>query len=97
IREIVTLYEAFSEGKPSPLPELRIQYADFAHWQREWLQGEVFDEQLSYWKRQLADLPALELPADRPRPDAECFQGKQHIIRLSKPLTEALKALSLRE
>ena len=97
IREIVALYKPFSEEKSSPLPELQIQYADFAHWQREWLQREALDEQLSYWKRQLADLPALELPADRQRPDIECFQGKQHALHLSKPLTESLKALSLRE
>ncbi|MGA9771369.1 MAG: condensation domain-containing protein, partial [Blastocatellia bacterium] len=97
IRELVSLYEAFTEAKPSPLPELQIQYADFAHWQREWLQGEVLGEQISYWKRQLKDMPALELPADRPRPDVEYFHGKQHAIHISRSLTESLKALSLRE
>ena len=68
-REITNLYETFSKGKTPSLPELPIQYADFAHWQRDWLQGDVLEEQLSYWKKQLGDSPpVLELPADRPRP-----------------------------
>ena len=68
VREFSLLYEAFVRGKPSPLPDLEIQYADFAAWERSWLQGPVLDEHLSYWRRQLADLPALDLPHDRPRP-----------------------------
>ena len=69
VREIGELYPSYLSGVPSPLPELAIQYADFAVWQREHLQGEVLDEELSYWKEQLADAPeVLELPADRPRP-----------------------------
>ena len=68
IKELTSLYEAFSQGKPSPLPDLTIQYADYAHWQREWLQGEVLERQLSYWKQQLAGAPAvLELPLDHAR------------------------------
>ena len=75
-RELSALYEAFSAGEPSPLPELPIQYADFAVWQREWLQGEVLEEQLAYWGGQLGgDLPVLELPTDRPRPAAQTFRG----------------------
>jgi acyl carrier protein len=68
-REITALYAAFSEGRPSPLPELPVQYADFAAWQRSWLQGEVLEEEISFWRRQLGGLPPrLELPTDRPRP-----------------------------
>ena len=68
-QELSVLYEAFCAGKPSPLPELPIQYADYAEWQREWLQGEVLESQLGYWKQQLEGAPqVLELPTDRPRP-----------------------------
>ncbi len=65
-RELTVLYEAFSNEDPSPLPELPIQYADFAHWQREWLQGEVLENQLSYWRKQLEGVPVLQLFTDRP-------------------------------
>ncbi len=94
-RELSTLYEAFSAGKPSPLPDLSTQYADFAVWQRQWLQGEVLEKQLSYWKQQLGGgLPVLELPTDRPRPTTQTFQGANESLVLSKDLTESLKALS---
>ena len=66
-REVTTLYQEFSTGKPSSLAELPIQYADYAVWQRQWLTGAVLDEQLAYWKQRLANLRVLELPADRPR------------------------------
>ena len=59
VREMAALYAAFMAGAPSPLPELPIQYADFAHWQRQWFRGEVLEQQLSYWRTQLAGLPAL--------------------------------------
>ena len=69
VRELAALYEAYVAGRPSPLQELPIQYADFAVWQREWFQGEVLEGQLSYWRQQLAGSPPLlELPTDRPRP-----------------------------
>ena len=69
LREVGLLYEAFAAGRPSPLPELAIQYVDFAHWQRQWLQSGLMEEQLAYWKKRLAGPPpVLELPADRPRP-----------------------------
>jgi len=98
VQEVAALYEAFSAGNPSPLPELRIQYADFASWQREWLQGEVFEKQVSYWKQRLDGMPpALPLPTDRPRPATQTFRGERHFLELSQPLTEALKALSRRE
>src|SRR3989454_1088856 len=96
--ELAALYEAFSTGKPSPLPEMTIQYADYAHWQREWLQGERLSKLTAYWKKQLAgDLPVLELPTDRPRPAVQSFRGAMEPLALSKSLTDALKALSQRE
>jgi len=96
--ELRTLYEAFSTGQPSPLPELPIQYADFAVWQRDWLQGEMFADQLAYWKKQLAGAPAiLELPTDHPRPPVPTYRGSMHPFALSKGLTDALKDLSHRE
>jgi amino acid adenylation domain-containing protein len=98
MKELAALYEAFCSGKPSPLPELPIQYADFAHWQRQWLQGEVVQQLLNYWKQLLGgSLPMLELPTDRPRPAVQTHQGAKHSLRLSKELSEALKALSRRE
>ena len=85
-------------GHPSPLVDLPIQYADFAVWQREWLQGEVLERQLSYWKKQLEGIPAvLNLPTDHPRPAVQSFRGKTQSIELSKELTEGLKALSRKE
>ncbi|MFC1715512.1 amino acid adenylation domain-containing protein [Candidatus Poribacteria bacterium] len=97
-RELSTLYEAFSTGKPSPLPDLPIQYADFAIWQREWLQGEALESLISYWKKQLADVShALELTPDRPRPTIQTYRGESQSLTLSEPLTSALKALSHRE
>jgi len=96
-RELSTLYEAFSKGHPSPLPDLHIQYADFAIWQRRWLQGEVLKKQIDYWKKQLASAPALDLPTDLPRPEAQTYQGGRGTIVLSRPLSDALKTLSRRE
>lgn len=93
-REFSALYSAFTAGKPSPLAELPIQYPDFALWQRESLQGEVLDRQLDYWKRQLADLPVLQLPTDRPRPPVAYFHGDQHNTELSPKLLAGLKRLS---
>src|SRR6266566_3049979 len=74
-RELAALYEAFRAGQPDPLPPLAVQYADFAVWQREWLAGEVLEGQLAYWRDQLAGLPVLELPADRPRPPVRSSKG----------------------
>ena len=97
-RELATLYEAFSTGKPSPLPELPIQYAAFAQWQREWLQGEVLESQLSYWKQQLGDnLPVLGLPTDRPRPAVQTYRGARQSLALPKTLSDSLQALSRQE
>ncbi|MBW4611020.1 MAG: amino acid adenylation domain-containing protein [Hassallia sp. WJT32-NPBG1] len=98
LQEVAALYSAFLQGKTSPLPELPIQYADFAHWQREWLQGEVLAQQLSYWQQQLGEqVPVLELPTDRPRPPVQSFRGARQQVVLPQSLTEALKALSYQE
>jgi hypothetical protein len=96
-RELAALYQAFSAGKPSPLPQLPIQYVDFAHWQRKWLQGEALETLLAYWKRQLADLPVLQLPTDRPRPTKPSFRGAWQARVLPRKLSEGLKELSRRE
>src|SRR6185369_1197099 len=98
IQEMTALYRAFNEGQPSPLPELPVQYADFAVWQREQLQGEVLQEALAYWKQQLGDRPeTFELPTDFPRPPVQTFRGAQLSFELSPTLTAALKELSRRE
>src|SRR5262249_30711676 len=84
------LYPAFAAGPPSPLPELPVQYADFAVWQPHELQGAVVDAQLAYWRRQLADAPAaLELPTDRPRPPTQSFRGAVEVFELAHELSEA--------
>ncbi|HXM48659.1 MAG TPA: condensation domain-containing protein, partial [Pyrinomonadaceae bacterium] len=91
------LYEAYREGRESPLPELGIQYGDFAVWQRGWLQGEVLEQQLSYWRTQLAELPVLELPTDRPRPAVQSYRGAHQAFALAHEVSQALKELSHRE
>lgn len=95
-REISTLYAAFSAGNASELPELPLQYADYALWQREWLSGERQQEQLLYWKKQLADLPQLTLPTDHPRPALQRFRGRNLNFTFPQELVEALKHLSQR-
>jgi amino acid adenylation domain-containing protein len=96
ISEVVALYRAFSSGFNSPLPELPVQYADYAQWQRQWLQGEVLEEQLLYWKQQLEGIPRMMLPTDRPRPLVQTFGGAVHSISWPAELTAALNALSRR-
>jgi amino acid adenylation domain-containing protein len=94
-RELWALYEAFSKGCLSPLPELPIQYADYAQWQWEWFQGEVLEKQLDYWKVQLRGAPqVLELPTDRPRPAVQSFRGAYHTVLLPVRLLDDLKVLS---
>jgi amino acid adenylation domain-containing protein len=98
VHEVAALYTAFSTGRPSPLAELSVQYADYAHWQREWLTGEVLAEQLSYWKRQLVGAPpVLELPSDRPRPAVQSFKGATEPLSIPAEVSESLKALSRSE
>jgi amino acid adenylation domain-containing protein len=95
IRELSHLYRAFVTGEKPTLPTLPIQYADFAIWQRQWLQGKVLATQLEYWKQQLAGAPTLlTLPTDRPRPAIQTFQGKIERFQLDSQLTQQLKALS---
>lgn len=98
IRELATLYDAFATGKPSPLPALPVQYADYAVWQRQWLPGEVLNSQLTYWKKQLGgELPQLPPLAKQPRPPVQTFRGGQQSVVLSDSLTGALKSLSHEE
>ncbi|MEJ0096571.1 MAG: amino acid adenylation domain-containing protein [Methylocella sp.] len=95
IKEIVALYAAYSQGRPSPLPELLIQYADYAHWQRQWLQGAALEGQLGYWKEQLADAPTLlALPTDRPRPAVASYRGDQLPIAIAPAMHHKLRALA---
>ncbi len=94
-RELSALYAAYSAGQSSPLKELPIQYVDFAVWQREWLQGEVLEKQLSYWREQLGgDLPVLELPTDRPRPARQTFHGAVEGSDTSGESSRRLKEIS---
>ena len=97
VRELTALYEASLKGEEARLGELPIQYADFAYWQREFLQGEALESSLAYWKDRLKGLrPTLELPFDRPRPAAQSFRGAQYMFLLSERLTADLKTLSSR-
>ncbi|HEX2091631.1 MAG TPA: amino acid adenylation domain-containing protein, partial [Longimicrobiaceae bacterium] len=98
VREVTSLYAAMQRGVPSPLPPLPVQYADYAAWQRAWLEGEVLDRQLSYWKERLADAPpVLELPTDRPRPRIAGSAGESHPLLVPEGATAALRALARRE
>ncbi|MDZ7949854.1 amino acid adenylation domain-containing protein [Nostoc sp. DedQUE09] len=95
LRELSTLYAAFSTNEPSPLPELPIQYADFTIWQRDRIQGEFLATQLNYWKQQLkGELSVLQLPTDRPRPNVTTFTGAKKYFTLSPVLINALRQLS---
>jgi amino acid adenylation domain-containing protein/FkbM family methyltransferase len=98
LREVAVLYSAFLEDRPSPLPELPVQYADIAHWQRRWLSGEALERELAYWRRQIGpEPPVLDLPTDRPRPPVPVFQGGRKSFRLAKDLSARLSELSRRE
>ncbi|HEY0602657.1 MAG TPA: condensation domain-containing protein, partial [Herpetosiphonaceae bacterium] len=98
VEEVATLYAAFVAGQPSPLPELPIQYADFALWQREQLQGAALEQQIAYWTRQLDGAPALlSLPTDRPRPAVQSHRGAVQAFELPPALSAALAALSQQE
>jgi len=96
--EIARLYEAFSSGEDSPLPDLKIQYTDYALWQRSWLKGEALEKQLSYWRERLTGAPpSLDLPLDRRRPAAQRFCGSREERSLSRNLSDKLRQLSQRE
>nr|UXE44170.1 linear gramicidin synthase subunit D [uncultured bacterium] len=98
LRELASLYNAFSAGQPSPLMDLPLQYADFAVWQRRRLQGKALGNTLSYWKKQLEGAPSLlSLPTDYPRPNIQAFQGAAEADLFSKDVTEKLKDLSRQE
>ena len=93
IREVSALYGSFRLGEPSPLPELAFQYADYAVWQRNWHQGDDLEAQLDYWTGQLAGVPYLELPADRPRPRVASERGDERTTVLPKSTLDAARAL----
>jgi len=97
-REIMVLYEAFVKDEPSPLPEITLQYGDYAYWQQNWLQGEVLQSELQYWKRQLSGtLPVLVLPTERSRPATPTYEGARYTFNLPAKLSEDIKQLSWRE
>ncbi|SKB14961.1 non ribosomal peptide synthetase, involved in aeruginosin biosynthesis [Planktothrix sp. PCC 11201] len=96
-KELSYFYQSFLSKTPVNLPQLPIQYADFAVWQRQWLQGEILENQLNYWQKQLADAPPLlELPTDQPRPSIPTFQGHTLSFQIDPDLTDKLKTLSQR-
>ncbi|HEX7737138.1 MAG TPA: condensation domain-containing protein, partial [Ktedonobacteraceae bacterium] len=98
IREISTLYQAYAQDQPSPLPELSIQYADYTLWQRAWLQGSTLTDQLTYWQEHLRGAPTtLELAMKQRRPGEHSFQGARYTYELSRELADALTSLSQRE
>ncbi|MBV9772837.1 MAG: amino acid adenylation domain-containing protein, partial [Gemmatimonadetes bacterium] len=98
VREVSVLYGVFSRGEPSPLPELPVQYADYAVWQREWLRGDVLDAQIGYWKERLAGAPPLlEIPTDRPRTSSRGSHAASHPFTLTPGVADGLRALSRRE
>ena len=94
VRELTALYEAFSTGKPSPLPSLPVQYVDYAVWQRQWLRGEVLVHHLDYWRRQLAGAPPLlDLPTDRPRRAVKKLRGGRRSLELPAEVTSAMNEM----
>ncbi|MDQ1611164.1 MAG: hypothetical protein QOG00_1095, partial [Pyrinomonadaceae bacterium] len=97
VREFGLLYEAFRQGQPSPLAELPVQYADYAVWQRAWLQGEVLERQLAYWREQLRDLEVLELPTDYARQTTGTSRGAVVRFELNSEVTAQLREVSRRE
>ena len=98
VKEVATLYEAYIKGEESPLQELELQYADYAAWQREWLQGEVLAEQLSYWQRQLGgELPVLELPTDHSRPAVQTHHGAKYSLLITTTRADSIKALGVQQ
>jgi len=95
LRELLALYGAFSQGRPSPLPELTLQYADFAVWQRQWLAGEILAAELQYWRERLGERPpVLELPTDRPRPAVQTFAGADEPVWVRPDILAGLSTLA---
>jgi len=97
LREFKHLYEAYRKGKDSPLPQLAIQYKDYALWQRHWMQGEVLEMHLEYWRKHLAGMEMLELPLDHVRPAVASHRGSNAAVNLGEELSEKLRALGRRE
>ncbi|HYG62232.1 MAG TPA: condensation domain-containing protein, partial [Thermoanaerobaculia bacterium] len=96
VRELEALYATAREGRPSPLPELPVQYPDFAVWQRRWLSGEVLERHLDYWRGRLAGAPALDLPLDRPRPAVPSFRGAARQLGFGAELSQGIGLLGRR-
>ncbi|MBO0720388.1 MAG: amino acid adenylation domain-containing protein, partial [Blastocatellia bacterium] len=97
MKEVGKLYQAYRAGESSPLEELPIQYADFAVWQREWLKGEILEEELGYWRKQLEGMAELDLPIDHQRPAVQSYRGAKHRFVMESEVAEKLRALSRRE
>lgn len=98
VREVGELYAGYREGRESGLEEIKVQYGDYAAWQREWLEGEALDEQLKYWQKQLAGAPAVStLPTDRPRPAVQSYRGATRPFTLAEQISDALRDLSRQE
>ena len=94
VTEFSALYTAYVQGQDNPLPELSIQYADYAQWQRDWLQGEVLSEQIGYWQGQLADIPVVHsLPLDSPRPQVQSFTGAHYHSVIDATISDQLSEL----
>jgi amino acid adenylation domain-containing protein len=97
-QEVLQLYDDFTHARRASLPELPIQYADFASWQRAWLQGPVLDQEIAYWQNELAGAGlVLDLPTDKPRPAVQSFRGATEGFELPRPLLDGLKALGRQE
>lgn len=96
-RELTQVYEARFHGRSARLPELAVQYADYAAWQREWLQGEELERQLGYWRQQLAGMESLRLPTDRSRPAMATYRGSREFLRIDEAAATGLKQLSRQE
>ncbi|MEW6730834.1 MAG: amino acid adenylation domain-containing protein, partial [Acidobacteriota bacterium] len=94
VKELTTLYSAYINNQPSPLAELPVQYVDFATWQRQWLQGEQLQQQLEYWRKQLADFVVLQLPTDHSRPAVQSFNGAMQRFEVPSETVEQLRELS---
>ncbi|NOG44271.1 MAG: amino acid adenylation domain-containing protein [Calditrichaeota bacterium] len=93
--ELAQFYASFNNGTPPLLPEMEIQYADFAHWQQSWLTGDVLEKQVNYWKEKLSGAPSLlELPTDRPRPSIQTFNGAHVTFHLSEELSQKIKSFT---
>ncbi|WP_313918033.1 non-ribosomal peptide synthetase [Tahibacter sp.] len=93
-REICALYDGFRRGEANPLPAVEIQYADYAQWERSWLQGSVLDAHLDYWKRQLSGVAGLELPRDHALPPVPSFKGATQTFAMPKDVAAGVRALS---